>query len=108
LLVPNAAAVLFPAWAQSAVNRAEQGIEVMGQRIIFMAGQLLITALAALPAVIAAGVVFFLMQWLAGVLFAGVLAVAAAFAVLAVEAAIGVRWLGNRFEHFDLSAELRP
>jgi hypothetical protein len=37
-----------------------------------------------------------------------VLAVAAAFAVLAVEAALGVRWLGNRFEHFDLSAELRP
>jgi hypothetical protein len=108
LLVPNAAAVIFPAWAQSAVNRAEQGIEVMGQRIIFMAGQLLITALAALPAAIAAGVVFFLAQWLAGVVIAGVLAVAAAFAVLAVEAALGVRWLGNRFEHFDLSAELRP
>jgi putative ABC exporter len=108
LLVPNAAAVIFPAWAHSAGNRAEQGIEVMGQRIIFMAGQLLITALAALPAAMMGGVLFFLVQWLAGWVLAGVIAVAAIFAVLTVEAAVGVRWVGSRFEHFDLSAELRP
>ena len=52
LLVPNTAAVLFPAWVQSAANRTERGIEVMGQRLIFMAGQLLITSLALVPAVL--------------------------------------------------------
>ncbi|MEP7244251.1 MAG: putative ABC exporter domain-containing protein [Gammaproteobacteria bacterium] len=108
LLVPNAAAVIFPAWTQSAGNRAERGIEVMGQRIIFMAGQLLVTAVATVPAAIAAAVVFFAGQWLIGPLVAAVLGVAAMFILFAVEVWAGVRWLGRRFEHFDLSAELRP
>jgi hypothetical protein len=30
-----------------------------------------------------------------------------ALAVLCVEAYVSVRWLGGRFENFDLSAELR-
>ncbi|HEV7714138.1 MAG TPA: putative ABC exporter domain-containing protein, partial [Steroidobacteraceae bacterium] len=42
LLVPNAAAVIFPAWMQTVSNRGEHGLDVMGQRIIFMAGQLLV------------------------------------------------------------------
>lgn len=108
LLVPNAAAVIFPAWAHTTGNRAEHGIEVMGQRIIFMAGQLLITVLAALPAAIAGGILFFIGQWIGGIVLGGVLGVAAAFALLAGEAWIGVRLLGERFENFDLSAELRP
>jgi ABC-2 type transport system permease protein len=108
LLVPNAAAVIFPAWALSVGNRSERGIEVMGQRIIFMAGQLLVTAIATLPAAITAAVIFLVTQWLVGFVLAAVLAVAAVFALLAVEAWLGMRWLGNRFEHFDLSAELRP
>src|SRR5205085_308929 len=36
------------------------------------------------------------------------LAAAAVSALLALEAALGVRWLGARFDSFDLSAELRP
>jgi ABC-2 type transport system permease protein len=108
LLVPNAAAVVFPAWAQSAGDRTERGIEVLGQRIIFLVGQLLITAVAIVPAAIIAAVIFVVGQWLAGLILATVLAVLAVFSLLALEACLGVRWLGNRFEHFDLSAELRP
>jgi hypothetical protein len=108
LLVPNAAAIFFPAWAQSARNRAERGVEVMGQRLIFVSGQLLITVLATVPAAIAAAILFFIAQWLIGLFAAAVLAVAAMFAVLTVEAWLGVRWLGSHFERFDLSAELQP
>ena len=108
LLVPNAAAVVFPAWAQSAGDRTERGIEVLGQRIIFLVGQLLITVVAAVPAAISIAVTFLLGQWLVGFVLAAALAVAAGFSLLALEAWLGVRWLGNRFERFDLSAELRP
>jgi hypothetical protein len=107
-LVPNAAAVVFPAWAQLARDRTERGIEVMGQRIILVAGQLLVTAIALVPAAIGAALVFLLTQWLLGVVAAAVLAVAVVFILLGVEFWLGIRWLGGRFEQFDLSAELRP
>lgn len=108
LLVPNAAAVIFPAWMQSVSNRGEHGLDVMGQRIIFMAGQLLVTALALLPAGIVGGVLYLLVNWLAGFLAASAVAVLALFVVLSAEVWAGVRLLGDRFEELDLSAELRP
>jgi hypothetical protein len=108
LLVPNAFAVIFPAWSVATGNQSERGIEVMGQRIIFMTGQLLITTLAIIPALIGAALMFGLVQWFAGVLIAGALAVAVMCGVLSAEAWIGLRWLGGRFEQFDLSSELRP
>jgi len=107
-LVPNAAAVVFPAWAQLARDRTERGIEVMGQRIILIAGQLLVTAIAVVPAAIGAALTFALTQWLLGAFVAAALAVAAVFILLGVEFWLGIRWLGARFERFDLSAELRP
>ena len=108
LLVPNAAAVIFPAWSLTSGNPAERGIEVMGQRIIFMAGQMLIMAFALVPAAIVAGLMYLIAAWLAGALVAGALGVAAACAVLCTEAWVGLRLLGERFERFDLSVELRP
>ena len=108
LLVPNAAAVLFPAWVHSSGDRTDRGIEVMGQRLIFIAGQLLITAVAIVPAAITAAVIFFVGQWLVGFVVAAALAVAAVFTLLAMEAWLGVHWLGSRFEQLDLSMELRP
>jgi ABC-2 type transport system permease protein len=107
LLVPNAAAVVFPAWTQSAGSRAERGIEVLGQRIIFIAGQLLITVIAMVPAALSAALVFLIAQWLVGIVAAAALAVMAVFLLLCVEAWLGVRWLGGRFEQFDVSTEMR-
>ena len=108
LLLPNAAAVLFPAWVQMVGNRSEHGLEVLGQRIIFIGGQILIATLALVPAAIGAGVVFLVTQWLAGPIVGAALAAAAIFVVLAIEVWLGIQWLGHRFERFDLSAELRP
>jgi hypothetical protein len=108
LLMPNAAAVLFPAWVQTTRDRTERGIEVLGQRLIFMASQLLVTALVIVPALIAGALVFFIAQALAGFAAGAGVAVVAMAALLAFEAWIGIRWLGGRFEEFDLSAELRP
>jgi hypothetical protein len=108
LLVPNAAAVIFPAWVQTVSNRGEHGLDVLGQRIIFMAGQLLVTALALVPAGIVGGVLYLLVNWLAGFAAAAAVSVVALFVVLSAEVWAGVRLLGDRFDEFDLSAELQP
>jgi hypothetical protein len=108
LLVPNAAVVIFPAWVQTVNNRGEHGLDVMGQRIIFMTTQLIVMALVLVPPAIVGGVLYFLLNWLAGFTVACIAGVIAVFAVLSAEVWAGVRLLGDRFEEFDLSAELRP
>jgi hypothetical protein len=129
LIVPNAAALIFPAWAQSGRNPAGGGFDVMGQRLIFFAGQLIGLVAALLPAVVLAWTTWMLTQdfgWPTAlvalavlpppVLFAGDISatgalVLTALPVLAVfvgEVALGVWLLGPRFERLDISAELRP
>ncbi len=108
LLILNAAAVLFPAWSQASVGRAQQGIEVTGQRIFFVAGQLLMMAIMLVPAVFVAAVAFFLSRWIIGDAFAAGFAALLVVAVLVAEIAAGIWWLGQRFERLDLSQELRP
>ena len=49
LLIPNAAVLLFPSWFQTGKD-APAGIEAMGQRLIFVFGQVLVMALALAPA----------------------------------------------------------
>jgi hypothetical protein len=107
ILLLNAAAVLFPAWMRVGGPR-QGGIDAIGQGILFMAGLFLVIALSLVPALIAAGITFFVVQLLAGFLVAGAAAVIAVLVVLGTEIALGTRWLGKRFEQFDLSAELRP
>lgn len=108
LIVVNAAAMLFPAWLQTSRGRASPSIEAMGQRIFFVVGQFLVVALALLPAAIAAAVVYTVLQWLVNVTAGAVFAATVVFAILGIEVALGVAWLGRLFERFDLSAELRP
>ncbi len=105
LQIPNAATLLFPAWFQAA-RGGGHGIEVTGQRLIFMIGQLLVFLLALLPAAAALAAVFFLVKMLLGSTIAIPLASIAAAIVLAGEAALGVMLLGWLFERFDLSVEL--
>jgi hypothetical protein len=105
LLIPNAAVLYFPAWFQLGKD-GPAGFEATGQRMIMMFGQVLILALALLPAGLVGGLLF----W-GGVYFklpeAGVLLGSLAAAViLSVEAWVAVRILGGTFERFDLSAEL--
>jgi len=108
VLMPNAATVLFPAWVQTTRDQTERGIEVMGQRLIFVASQLLVTALVILPALLVGGSIFFVVNLVGGLEVGAAAAVIAMAALLGAEAWFGIRWLGNRFEGLDISTELRP
>jgi hypothetical protein len=108
LLVLNGATLVFPAWFQTARGPGGGGIELMGQRLIFVFGQFLVVLTALLPAVIAATALIFATQWLIGLAPAVVLATTAVLVILAGEVWCALWWLGERFEKFDLSSELRP
>lgn len=108
ILVPNGAALLFPGWFQATRQRGGGGIDVMGQRLIFGLGQMLAMVLALLPAVAIAGGLIFVTQWLIGLPAAVVFATLAVLVILIGEVWCGLWWLGQRFEKFDLSSELRP
>ncbi len=107
LLVPNAAALIFPGWFQLSRTRGG-GPEVIGQRMIFFFAQLVTMALALVPAVALATLLIFIGQWLLGPVAAVVIATFAVLVVLLGEVACGVWLLGERFEHLDLSTELPP
>ena len=107
VLVMNAAVVLFPAWVPRGADRGG-GIDVLGQRIFFLAGLFLVMAGALLPAAIGAAAIFFATLWVIGAPAAAALAFVAALGVFTVEIGLAIAWLGTRFERFDLSAELRP
>lgn len=107
LLVPNAAALLFPAWSQNTRPMAG-GMDVMGQRLIFFAGQFVCLLLALLPAVALAGLTIFATQWLIGLPAAVALAALPVLLVFAGEVWLGLRLLGPRFDRLDISSEMRP
>ena len=104
--IPFAATLYFPTW-MSGVGQVGGGMEVMGQRLIFAGGYLLVLIVALLPATLAATVcglpVYWVVGTLPGALFTGALA---AGAVLGGELAAVVWWLGRRYERFDLSTEI--
>jgi hypothetical protein len=108
LLVPNAATLIFPAWAQTTRHASGGGVDVLGQRLIFMAGQMLCLLAAVLPAVLVAGGTIFVTQWLIGLPAATALAVLPVLGIFILEVGLGVYWLGPKFERLDISAELRP
>ena len=108
LLIPNAAALLLPAWFVSdnqGSGVGSRGIEVIGQRLLFLVAQLLTLAVALVPAALA----FFVVTFFGGSYLPAVavtpLSAAAASLVFAVEAAGGLALLGHWFEQYDLSLE---
>jgi ABC-type multidrug transport system permease subunit len=107
ILIINGATMLFPTWMQTSQTRAG-GIEVMGQRIFFFAGLFIMNVVALLPAAVIAGIGYFVAHWIVGVPIAAVIADLIVMVVLSVEVYFATLWLGERFEQFDLSAELRP
>jgi hypothetical protein len=107
LLIPNAAVLLFPSWIQTG-REGPRGIEVTGQRLILMLGQLLVFAVALLPAAIIFLVLFFVIKLALGLAVAVPLASVATAVVLGLEVGLGVMLLGRLFERFDLSVELSP
>jgi hypothetical protein len=103
LCLPFAGVLLFPAWVGR--PRGGGGVEVMGQRLIFFGGYLLVLAVSLLPAVIVGGIAAGAVYWMAGPAAALPVFGAVGAAVLAGELMIAVRWLGRRIERYDLSQE---
>lgn len=104
LALPNAAALVFPAWSQSAAGRGG-GVEVMGQRLIFVFGQMLILALSLLPAALLGWLFWYLAQFVFGPQWALPVAALGVALSLAAECAAALYGLGVAFARFDLSAE---
>jgi hypothetical protein len=106
LIVPNTVMILMPAWYQSSRTRGG-GIEMFGQRLMFGMVQLLFALLVGAPAAGAAAIVYIASYWILGISTGVVLATIAVVLILASEAAVGLWFLGDRFEKFDLSTESR-
>jgi hypothetical protein len=105
LVIRNAVPVLFPAWAMRSKDEP-RGFVVTGQRLVTMAGNIFVLAVALVPA----AVVFLPSLWIAFRFFSGnpaFVAVAAmpAVAVLLGEVWIGIRALGAQFEKLDITNE---
>ncbi len=103
LLVANSAAVLFPAWLKSSGGVQNQGLEVVGQRLLFFAGQMFIMIVALVPALLLGVLVYVPASWFIDS-FALLPAALMVVLVLAGELAWGINWLGERFDAYDLSS----
>jgi hypothetical protein len=105
LFVQNAAVVLFPAWLPPEGERV-RGLEAIGQRLLTLAGTLVVLLLGMLPAALLGALVGFGLDRLLGfgvwaLPFAGLVAAA----VLVAEVALGVVGLGHAFDRLDVSTE---
>jgi hypothetical protein len=101
LLVQNGLAVSFPSWV--AIGAPRGGVDVMGQRLIMMAANLLALVVVILPAAIVAGISGLAWYWLVGtipVVVPGLLAAAA----LQIEVFIGSEIVGAILDRTDISA----
>lgn len=106
VMMLNASALLFPAWTQNSQG-GPGGVEVMGQRLLFTAGLMLVFAIALLPAALFAALIYWLTSLFHIQILSAALACITLIAIMIVEVIFGLEWLGEKFEQFDLSAELR-
>jgi ABC-2 type transport system permease protein len=104
LLIPNAAVLLFPGWFQTRVD-APHGIEVTGQRLLLLFGQLVVMGVTVVPAALAFTVGFVPLQLAGGDVIAPLTGAAAAALVLTGEILLGVWLVGKLFDRFDIAAE---
>jgi hypothetical protein len=104
LLIPNAAVLMFPGWFQTRVD-APQGIEVAGQRLLLLFGQMIVIGVAVLPAGLAFALGFVPLQIAGAGALAAVAGAGAASMALAGEIALGLWLVGKLFDRFDLGAE---
>ncbi|HVU16854.1 MAG TPA: putative ABC exporter domain-containing protein [Candidatus Didemnitutus sp.] len=105
LCIPYAGVLYFPAWAQSSGPRGG-GVEIMGQRLIFLAGYVVVLAVAILPAAAVGGLAYFIVSQLVGTGSAVVVTTLCASVILCLEVTAAVWWLGQKVDQFDLSTEL--
>jgi len=105
LVIRNYIPVLFPAWAMRSKDEP-RGFVMMGQRLVTMAGNIFVLAVALIPAAI----VFLPSLFIAYKFFAGnpafvAVATMPAVAVLLAEVWMGIKALGAQFEQLDITNE---
>lgn len=101
LLVQNAGVLLFPSWV-AIEPAASRGIEALGQRLLTLAGTMLVLLVAVLPGAIVGAAVWAVLQSQWGV-FALPCASVVFCAVIAAEFHFAVRVLGKLFDRFDVT-----
>ncbi len=106
MCLPFAGMLVFPAWLISPGGR-EAGVEVMGQRLIFVGVYLVSLAIALIPAVVVGAIAWFLVQLFAPLAAALLVSAALAAVVLALEFGAAIHWLGKRVDGIDVALELR-
>jgi len=101
LTVHNATAVLFPAWVPLG-NARPRGLDMMGQRLLMLAGVLITLAVFMLPGVIVGGALWFAFSRFIG---AAVLVPGAAIClgIVAIEVLAITEALGPAYERLDLT-----
>jgi ABC-2 type transport system permease protein len=106
LLIRNAVPILLPGWAMRAPDE-QRGFIVMGQRLLMMAGNLLILLFVLLPAacIIVPGLLM-ARFWFGGSMPVVALTTVLATALLFFEVWLGIRFLGRQFEKIDVTNEL--
>ena len=104
LLIRNAAAVLFPAWALRSPDD-QRGFAVMGQRVVVLAGNLLILTISLIPPAILVLIGWFVSRSFQAT-FAVPFATVPAVALLVGEVWLGIKMLGAQFERIDVTNEM--
>ncbi len=104
LLIRNAAAVLFPAWTLRSQDD-QRGFTVIGQRLIVLAGNLLILTISLIPPAIVVLIGWFISRSFSAS-FAIPFATVPAVALLAGEVWLGIKILGAQFERIDVTNEM--
>jgi hypothetical protein len=101
ILIQNAAALLFPSWIGTGEARV-RGLEATGQRLLTVAGTLLVLVMGMIPAAVVSGIVL-LIAWTSFGFYAIPIAGALAGAMLLVEFYIGLLGLGRLFDGYDVA-----
>jgi len=100
--IHNAAALFFPAWMASGVQRG-RGVDAIGQRLILLGGTVLLLTIAIAPGAIGGGIVFLAFRQFIGPA-ALVPAAAVGAAIVMFEVLLGTEMLGPVYERLDLLA----
>jgi ABC-2 type transport system permease protein len=101
LVVQNAAALVFPSLLVDDEESAPRGVEAAGTRLLNLGATLLLLLLGFLPGGLLGVTVGAVARLLGWGLFSYTLACAAAAAVLAVEVALALRFMGRGLERLD-------
>jgi len=106
LLIRNAVPILLPGWAMRAPDE-QRGFNVLGQRLLMMAGNLLVLLFVLLPAACIMGPGLLMAKyWFHGSMPVAALTTVLAAALLFFEVWLGIRLLDRQFEKIDVTNEL--